>query len=177
MATRKKLIDPKKVKRGELAEIFGVTVRTISNWKNDGLPSHRDSTYDLRTAIEWRFDLLATTNSSPEQASPALERYRELRCAVLQSELDEREGRLVDWPTIRAGWCHRVSIVTQALEALVNRLPPMLEGCDRHEMRRVLVDELNHLRCSFAKEGKYCPPVEVDGEIEYLRPEPRRIGP
>ena len=88
----------------KLADLLGVSVRTIDSWRRNGMPG-KSGAWDskeiicwLRTKGAWRPKL--PSNDDPlmvgDADSPALERYRLGRAKMVEMDLAEREGKLLD---------------------------------------------------------------------------------
>jgi len=75
-----------------------------------------------------------------------------------QLKNQKTRGELISLEDVVQEWAGRVSIVTSGLEAFADRLPPILEGKPRKEMRDIIKKEVRYLRESYARKGKYCPP-------------------
>lgn len=73
--------------------------------------------------------------------------------------VDELKENLMSKEVIATEWAKRVSLVTSGLEAFADRLPPLLEGKTREQMREILRDEVWELRNAYATVGKYCPEI------------------
>lgn len=76
--------------------------------------------------------------------------------------LKQLSGQLISRDEVAKGWAERVGVVVSGLNALVDRLPPILEGKDRAEMWRLIKAEVYELRRAYAEEGEYCPQVDVE---------------
>lgn len=159
----------------EAAEYCGVSKRTISyHLKRGNISQNPDGTFnrEVLDAYLKKYGRAMTPNADKDPATVKRERadlrYRVAKAKREEMAVKEAEGRLIDWPTVRTGWGRRVVMVTQGLDAMVDRLPPMIEGRKKNEIRNILRDEFNILRYSFAKHGKYCP---EDVDLDELKTE------
>ena len=97
-----------------------------------------------------------TTEVKKGRADLRLKIARARREELLVSEL---QGNLMSRDDIISVWCKRVAVVTSGLEAFADRLPPLLEGKTRHEMREILKNEVWELRNAYATTGHYTPEI------------------
>lgn len=163
-ATDMHTFDPNNLQRTVIAKIFGVHPTTVSRWKNNGCPCNPDSTYSSKAVHKWLLDQATMDMPKADQGggdSPALERYREARAAMAELDLKVKEGDLIAKEDVATEWAARVAEVVAGLDYLVDRLPPLIVGKDRDEIRAVLDSEVWRLRDSYCREGKYC---EMEGK-------------
>lgn len=76
------------VNQSELAELLGVSIRTIQRWGKDGLDDCRvgdGATYDLAAAIAWRLDSVQSEDDDEY-------RVARTRVATAKAEAAEREN-------------------------------------------------------------------------------------
>jgi hypothetical protein len=154
--------------RTDVAALFNVHPSTISRWvARDGCPRNPSGTFDLRKVILWRLDDgdLESVSCEDEQATKWLTEFRKERALLAQIERKRAEGRL--WPVkeIERQWNGRILLVTAGLTALAYRLPPILAGKDRNEMRAIIKAEVRELRNNYAEVGRYC---HDDGLLERI---------
>ena len=157
----KHTFNPKKAKRTEIAAIFGVHPATVSRWKDAGCPCDPEgSIYSSPDVHKWLID--RATMDMPKDKdtstcdSPALERYRIARAAMAELDLKIKEESLIDKDTVSREWALRVSEVAAGLEFLADRLPPLLVGKEREDIRAIIDDEVWRLRDVYSRNGKYC---------------------
>jgi|GEM_PF-2574013 len=104
-------INPKAVRGGELADLYGISPMGVSQWhKRDGLRrNRRDKTYNLEAVIKWREKRLGTQSESSESDLDKAERllkWEKVKLAILEREL--REGRLCELEPVRI-WLERIA--------------------------------------------------------------------
>ena len=147
----------KRLNASKLAEAIGINRSTLYSWLQTGLPRNDDKTFDLPAVISWMIERESRTATPlAEGDSPALERYREARAAMAELDLKERGGELISLEDVTTAWAERVVEVAAGLEHFADRLPPLLEGKDRAEMRQIIGDEVWRLRSVYARNGRYC---------------------
>ena len=84
-------------------------------------------------------------------------RYRLAKAEKEEYLVKQLKGHVVAKEEIYPVWAARVAVVTDGLNALIDRLPPLLEGKSRAEIQDILRDEIWSIRDSYAREGEYCP--------------------
>lgn len=134
----------------ELAEILGVTRRTLNNWKKlegapQAMPNGDWNVADWREFVR-RHDLKGSdTNQGPDDAA--------LKARKLLAEVEEKElkiavlkGQYVSVDTVREEWIGLVAHATSILRAkFENELPPILSGLDASGIQqecRKAIDEV-----------------------------------
>jgi hypothetical protein len=139
--------------------------KTIARWTHAGMPRNKDGSYSLPAIVNWLVEreVAAATSDqamkgapAAEADSPALERYRSARAAMAELDLKVKKGELISNGDVARGWALRVAEVAAGLETLADRLPPLLVGKTREEIRIVIGDEVWRLRDQYARAGKYC---------------------
>jgi phage terminase Nu1 subunit (DNA packaging protein) len=152
--------DPNKVQRAVIAKIFGVHPTTVSRWRKAGCPCNPDSTYSALSVHKWLLDQeresFVPKSDMASCDSPALERYREARAAIAELDLKTREGELIAREDVAREWALRVAEVAAGLEFLADRLPPLLVGREREEIRTIIGKEIWRLRDTYSRNGRYC---------------------
>jgi len=145
--------------RNDLAALFNVHPSTVSRWvARDGCPRNSNGKFDLRKVILWRLEdgNLEAVSCENEEATKWLTEFRKERALLAQIERKKAEGKL--WPVdkIEEQWNARIMLVTAGLTALGDRLPPVLVGKKRSEVRKIIKAEIRELRNNYAQKGRYC---------------------
>lgn len=84
-------------------------------------------------------------------------RYREARADREEMLVEQMKDNLASRKEIEAEWSGRVLEITSGLEALIDRLPGLLVGKSRDEIRAVLKEEVRTLRENYSRAGRYTP--------------------
>ena len=87
-------------------------------------------------------------------------RYRLARARREEMLVEQMKGNLASRKEIEAEWSGRVLEVASGLEAFIDRLPGLLVGKSRDEIRAVLKEEVRTLRENYSRAGRYTPEVE-----------------
>jgi len=143
----------------QCAKLFEVSTRTILNWSEAGLPQARRNRWNLKACFDWWIENIDTSRIDQDEGMLAIKKaYWSEKSIGEQLKNQKTRGELISLEDVVQEWAGRVSIVTSGLEAFADRLPPILEGKPRKEMRDIIKKEVRYLRESYARKGKYCPP-------------------
>jgi len=152
----------KSMTQTKLAEALGKHRSTIDRWRKAGLPANPDGkTHNLSAVVDWligreRESVIADQAMAGTADSPALERYRMARAAMAEMDLKIKEGELIPVDEVHRQWALRIAEVAGGLETFADRLPPLLVGKEREQMRQVIDGEVWRLRDVYSRNGKYC---------------------
>lgn len=140
----------------EAVAYLGISKRMLSYHKKRGnITQNADGTYSRAVLDEF---LAERGGSDPLDTKI---KKAKLRVIIAKAQLQEMlvrqsKGELAAWKEIEAEWSARVALVTSGLETLGDRLPPLLEGKTRQQMKDIIKNEVWQFRNGFAVEGKYC---------------------
>ena len=81
-------------------------------------------------------------------------------------EREQAEGALIPRDEVATLWAARVVEVTSGLQGLADRLPPLLVGKDRAQIREIIHEEIWRLRDQYARSGKHCESPETSTEAD-----------
>ena len=120
------------VNKRELADIFGVTERTIGNWSENGLKydiKDGKKIYDTVKAIKWYIDYkrpleVDLENMSLDEADLRLKIAREKN---LQLDIQKKKGQLIDVDKVDEILSNVASIMINNLRQMVIRLPKNIQ--------------------------------------------------
>lgn len=160
-------MDFEKLIQKYVAQAHGVTTRSIRKWEKAGMPRNRDGTYSLPETISWRIDQISGDEMESDQAYQFWSvEFRKERALKAKAEREETENRLFDKEVIEKEWTARLIALITSLESLAERMPMVLEGKNREQMRKVISDEIRKYRDEYARNGRYCPKLvskRIDG--------------
>lgn len=147
-----------RVNKRELADILGVTERTLTEWQDHGMPIKsrgargEENEYDCPVVIAWMIDREVNKRSRAESQRDRLTR---LQADAQELELLERKRELLPAGEIEPVWRHRVLSAAAFLAGQHSRLAGILEGTPGVEgKRKVLREEF----------GQFLNRLGVDGE-------------
>ena len=147
------------------AEYCGVSGRTISyHVKRGNIKQNTDGTFE-RSVLDAYMGRPGFKGTGPGGSASRIEqkkdkaelRFKEARARREEMLVGQMQGNLMSQKEVAQEWAKRVVNVTSALENLVDRLSPVLEGKRRDEIREILKNEIQLLREAYVIIGKYCP--------------------
>ena len=108
------------------AAYAGVSVRTIRNWKAEGMPVAADGGY-IKGFLDFYRKNEGQQPTEERKAGLAADAdYKTIRAKLLAIELDVKQGRLIPAEEIEAGRVNRIITVKRALLGLGRKLAPQL---------------------------------------------------
>jgi len=144
----------------QVCALLEINASTLTRWKTKyGIDEMMVSrgVWDLRAVMYWWAENIFTGGGEEEDASLAVEKLRWQKAHSDREEFkrDVDRRQLVPREKIVKDLCRRWSLVAKGLEIYEDRLPPVLEGKGRDEMREIIHQENEQLRAAFAGDGKY----------------------
>jgi hypothetical protein len=151
------------------AKYLGISQKQISNHVSRGnLKREPDGTFTKkeldRFAVErgGRKDVGIIKKYAEQQQKWDAE-FRQARAEEKKLVVAQLRGKLISIKEIEIAWGKKVETVTAGLEALINRLPPLLVGKSRREIEKTLREEIHALRAAYSAGGKYTPEIKKTG--------------
>lgn len=147
----------------DAAAYVGCSRKTISvNIKRGRLKQNADGTFSRAELDKFlsgygRHGPSAESESMRARQEKAELRYRLARARREEMLVENMKGNLAEWSTIRAEWAARVRAVAAGLNAMPDRLPPLIVGKSRDEIRAILQREFDELRETYERSGKVTP--------------------
>ena len=144
------------VRSRDVAELFGVTMRTIRRWRATGLPSAGRDKFPLIAVIRWREARIREeygggTDDERRLASAQADE-REHRAALAGLERRHREGELVELAEVQAERLERIYACKAALRNLGEILAGQLAGQTPAKIRAITREEVRRCLQRFAGE-------------------------
>lgn len=148
----------KVVNKKDLAEIIGVTERTLTDWqKEEGFPMLVDAArghenqYDVTTVIQWMIDREVRKISRETQR----DRLARLQGDKMEIELAKENGTLIPASEIEPTWQSRVLTAAAFMASRHSRLAGMLEATPGIEAKRQMLKQ---------EDAAFLTRLGVDGE-------------
>lgn len=144
----------------QLAYLFGVTVRTITEWaKSKEMPKISQGKYDMKAVFMWWIDNIYSSPSeeSVVEIKDAKIRYWEAKADRERLRADQEKGFLIPQDDISPMWSARMREVCSGLDAFGSRINPKIEGKNFHERERIIGDEVWKLKDQYCRSGRFCP--------------------
>lgn len=148
----------------QLAQALGLSDRTVRTWAD--CPRNEDKSYSLPKVVQWLISeaedaSFGSTSETEEGNGSWLSLFRRERFFLAKLEREKAEGELIPRSEVATLWAVRVGEVTSGLQGLVDRLPPLLVGKDRVQIREIVHEEIWRLRDQYARGGRHCETPET----------------
>jgi hypothetical protein len=153
----------------DAAAYCGFSKRTLSwHLKRGNLRQNANGTFDraeldrfLKSKGRKKKSRLGNENAPDDldygtQKELADLRWRLARATREEMLVEQIKENLIARDEIARCWAARVAEVTAGLNALSERLPPLLVGKDHQAMREIIAVEVHNLRDRYARDGKFC---------------------
>jgi hypothetical protein len=151
------------------AAFFGVTSKTMSEWKRSGCPQAGRGWWDPEEVYRWRCGLETDSpdNDGNWQAVKlkAEAEYRKAKAAQEEIRLKVLEGRYIPFEQVEDAWADRLVICRTNMFGWVNTLPPLLEGMSRTEMEKILGEEIRIIWEGYSRDGPFTPAGKKEKEV------------
>ena len=134
----------------ELAVLLGYTSRTISRWKNEGMPVESGGRYDPMRIIEWREDLLDDLDGDEKELSGKgfwdVE-FRKFRAQLAELEYRKASGEVIDLAVVEGLLIERATELKKSLLSRAKRIAGLVAHRSADEVYELLeADALDALR-------------------------------
>jgi len=131
----------------ELADVFGVTPRRVSQMVAEGLPRLPKGGHDLADACRWYCTRLKNQAASTRgELAQGRARLATAKASREELELAARRGELIDAEAARITIFNTVRRARDMLLAVPDRVAPLVVGqTDAHEVHRTLTDEMRRV--------------------------------
>lgn len=151
------------VNQRELADIMGITQKSLSLWQRDGLPVKLETEnglsnqYDTAEVIAWYVarELAKTSGESPK------DRLARLQGDNVELELATKRGLLIEASEIEPAWSGMIVAARQTLLSMSARLSQLLAPMDNPDSIRILIDE--EVESALGKLANYEDSTSADG--------------
>lgn len=142
-----------RVTASELAEVFGVTPRRVSQMVAEGLPRLPKGGHDLADACRWYCARLKNQAASTRgELAQGRARLATAKASREELELAARRGELTDTAAARTAVFNTARRARDMLLALPDRVAPLVAGqTDLHEIIRILTDEVRRVCVEIGK--------------------------
>lgn len=128
----------------ELADLLGVSRRTVIRWKTEGMPVDGDGRYDPVRILEWRDGVLGEVDDD-QDVSPKIfwdVEFRKFRAQLAEIELKKAQGEVISVALVETLLVDRATELKKALLARAKRLSTILTHRPADEIYQVLEDDV-----------------------------------
>ncbi|MBN2385129.1 hypothetical protein JXQ70_19825 [bacterium] len=152
------------------AEFFNVDPRTISNWNAAGCPKVKYGWFDLKAMLEWWIENIQdnAADASDETIRHYRQQYEKWRAEKIRIEVETIKGLLFEKAEVIQKAVIQAQAVKTGLEALENRLAPILVGKTLQEIRQIIYNEVRGMLFNWADHDEFLPQeVREDVKSDY----------
>ena len=143
-----------------LSKYLRKSYRSVSYYKNQGMPVNPDGTYDLDAIDAWfeardKKGIGQPHGERPESGDKSGWEavYKEMKARIAELELKKLKGELISLDEVRRQWVNRIIEVKTALLSLPRKIPPLLEGKEKRDMEAIIESEVRFILERFARPG------------------------
>ncbi|RKZ24927.1 hypothetical protein DRQ26_06740 [bacterium] len=147
----------------QVADFFGVSRRSISNWGQSGCPKLARGKWDLKAVFDWWIQNIGARRieERDEDLKKAKLDYWQAKGELEELKVKEKKKELISREEVARAWAERVAVVVSGLNLLCDRLPPLLEGKDKDETREIIKSEVQGIKEGYTRPGEHTPPPET----------------
>ena len=153
----------------DAAAFFGVHKSTIYTWIENGCPKSSRGKVNLKAVHEWWFKNVAAERAASaggeESLNEARRKFWWLRAESEEIKIQKERGLLLTKSEIEKGWAWRMSEYKSGCENLEHSLPPLLEGKNQAEMRKIIGDYVWNLFDRVCREGSFSPEKKLTEQV------------
>ncbi|NLI79539.1 MAG: terminase small subunit [Candidatus Riflebacteria bacterium] len=153
---------PHALTREDLAAALGVTVRTVTNWKQEALPRSKDGTYDLPAVITWLVEREASRRAKAparQEADDSLAEYRRQKTRLVRLRFLREKGKLLPKAEMVKAFTDRAFEIGRALLQLGRRFSARVAAKSGKTLREV--EEIHEAEARKLLED-YARPIYID---------------
>lgn len=136
-----------------VAQIFGVSARTISNWIRDGMPRRPDGRYELKEIYAWKAERDGPANEDTQGLKHWSAEHRQYKALIAKLEYQQKLGQLVTREEVEAGRIQRILTIKSALLALPQRLAAQVVGLDEKKAEAIIRKRIEDIIIDFSRGG------------------------
>ena len=142
----------------QLADLLGVDSPYLTRWKPLGIQDAVVSRnmWDVKKALSWWLENMHKPGNQVDSPTMQVERlrYEKSRADKMEVQVAMLKGEVIPKEQIHQDWAARMAIIVNGLTVYQDRLPPLLEGKTKAQMRDIIKTENNRLRDWYCSEGE-----------------------
>ena len=155
-ASQKSPPNPFDIENTGLSIFFGVTVKTICTWANQGMPRESYGQYNLKKCFDWWCENINQGKEDSDSSITAIKKeYWQEKVIDQRRRNAVGAGLLMAKEEIIKGWSERAADLRQSLLALPSRMGPVLAMKPGDEVRGLIGAEVRRMLESFIRQGAY----------------------
>lgn len=142
---------PITLNRNRVARLFGVTVMTVSNWVDEGMPKSVRGQYDADACVQWYRARMDRKHAERDAAGDAKEQLTRAQVERTQLEVQQLRGELVEATEFQRVVNQAATVIASQLDGLGPRVAGELAGMtDVAAIQSVIFRETRAIRSSIA---------------------------
>ncbi len=145
------------------AAFFGVTSKTLLEWRRAGCPQADRGWWVPEEVYRWRVGLESGASEGESNWQGVKLRaeaeYRAAKAAQEEIHLEVLRGKFIPSDQVKEAWADRLTACRVNMFSWIHTLPPFLEGLARVELERVLEEEVRALWEAYSQDGPFTPTV------------------
>ena len=142
----------------QITDLVGIDKSTLTRWKRLGVDEANvgRNQWDVKAFVSWWADNIRSAASGEENTTLNDERlrYERARADKMELQVSLMKGETKPIEDVHREWAARIAVVVNGLTIYQDRLPPLLEGKSRNQMRAIIKKENHRLREWYVKQGK-----------------------
>lgn len=146
-----------------MAELFGVTERTIQNYVNEGMPRIEAGIFDLIKCLIWYIEKLKQELNDSKYGKETRAKFdleeQKIKVEMRRVALNKMQNKVIDVDLVRFAWIRQVKIFVNNIDALASRLNNMIGG------DRIIFDKIRQ-ELKITREQ-----IARDTELDFEKPE------
>lgn len=145
------------VDTSSVAKFFGVSPRSVQVWvKEKRCPRIKHGLFDLQAVFAWWNENIASGSDSMATEDIKQEYWR-WKTEYEKTRVLKEQDLLIPSDIVTDAWAARVVELTGGLAALAERLPPLVVGKSRNEVREIIRREVWELRDNYSRpDREFC---------------------
>lgn len=141
----------------QIAEIFGVTDRSIRMWAGKGCPREGRGKWNVRDVLAWWLENIYKADEDTNESKKSKDQYWDAKARTETVKADVAEKESIKVKDFMEAWVWRLSEMSNGLGAIPMRISPLLAMKTETECRSILDMEIWKIRDKFARTGKFTP--------------------
>lgn len=147
-------VEPGIVRRQEeVAQVFGVSVRSIQHWVREGMPHTKDGLYSIVNIQAWR-DLKKAGKGKSDDIEQWTAEWKKYKAQYAELELKKALGEVIDREEVERGRVTRILIVKKSLLALPQEVAPILANLEPREIQVILEMRIKNIIRRFSGQSE-----------------------
>ncbi|MEI8350082.1 MAG: MerR family DNA-binding transcriptional regulator [Candidatus Omnitrophota bacterium] len=135
----------------KLAQIFGVSNRTIRYWEKEGLPKTSEGFYNIADVQEWRFCNDKRRKNIPKKKEDEYEsQFRKFKALLAEIEWKEKTKQLIPIGDVEKDNVQKIIAIKTKFLSLPRTIAPQLVGLEVQKIESILRIRIEEIVNDFA---------------------------